>query len=104
MKHKVVNFIFKFFEKASWMRTGGVLSLALLSAMILAPPPHASADTAAAMVIKIRPRDIFHPAPITDRDAAVTATEGEVLLQGTAPDPDNLPTGNGPPVTSYFIR
>ena len=89
------------------MRMGGVLSFALLSALILAPPLHAltnPSNDAAAMSFKIRLQDNFRPDPITDLDAAFTANEGEILLQWTAPDSDSLPTGNGPPVSVYFIR
>lgn len=86
----------------------GLLSLAFLFSLGLAPPARA-ADTnpsndSAAMRVRIRPRDIFRPVPITDLDAAITFNEGEILLQWTAPDSDGLPNGGGPPVSAYYIR
>src|SRR3989338_7304217 len=104
MKLRVASLISRF-KKASLMRTGGVLSLALL--FLSFAPAFADVNPgndAAGMSVRIRPKDNFPPTQITDLDAAIGLAEGEVLLQWTAPDSDDVPQPSGLPVAQYYIR
>ncbi len=104
-----VRSLFKnIFEKASLWRVGGVLFLAVL--MLLSIPSSISwadsnpSNDSGALSIRIRPKDNFKPSPVTDLDAAVMSNEGEVLLQWTAPKPDDVDVPGPGPVSNYFVR
>ncbi len=64
---------------------------------------HPENDSGGVHVI-IRPKDNFPPAPVTDLDAVVGLNEGEVLLQWTAPKPDDVPLAANGAVSNYYVR
>ena len=98
----------RIFKKAPSVETGRFLSLGLFLALCFAPSQILAdanpSDDSAAMRVRMRPKDNFPPKPVTDLGAAISPNEGEILLQWTAPDSNNLPTPSGIPVSKYFIR